>query len=71
MQFRRGIGVARHSAMQHRVFRTGSQMGLLEGVIGSMLLTSKLIDKNFTVTTWVVRPNLLTLVLITDDRGAA
>lgn len=46
-------------------------MGFLERVIGSMLLTSKLIDKDFTVATWVVRPNLLTFVLITDDRGAA
>lgn len=36
-----------------------------------MFLTSKVIDKNFTTTTLVVRPNLLSLVLIIDHRGAA
>ncbi len=46
-------------------------MGSLQRVSKSMLLTSKVIDKNFTGTTWVVRPTLLTLVLISAHRGAA
>jgi hypothetical protein len=36
-----------------------------------MLLNSKLIDKDFTATLVDVRVDLLTLVLITEHRGAA
>ncbi len=36
-----------------------------------MLLTSKLIAKDFTATLTNVRVDLLTLVLITEHRGAA
>ena len=36
-----------------------------------MLLNSKVIDKDFTATLVDVRVDLLTLVLITEQRGAA
>ena len=57
--------------MQHKVFRMGSQMGSSEGMNGSMLPNSKLIVKAFTATLVDVRVDLLTLVLITEQRGAA
>ena len=49
----------------------GSQMGSPQGVCGLMLPNSKLIDKDFTATLVDVRVDLLTLVLITELRGAA
>ena len=49
----------------------GSQMGSGEGMNGSMLPNSKLIVKAFTATLVDVRVDLLTLVLITEQRGAA
>ena len=57
--------------MQHKVRRMGSQMGAHEGMNGLMLPTSKLIAKDFTATLVDVRVDLLTLVLITRQRGAA
>ena len=45
-------------------------MGIPIGVVRSMLLNSKLITKNFTNTSGDVRLNLLTLVIITLQRGA-
>ena len=57
--------------MQHKVRRMGSQMGSREGMNGSMLPNSKLIAKDFTATLVDVRVDLLTLVLITEQRGAA
>ena len=49
----------------------GSQMGSHEGMNGLMLLNLKLIDKAFAATLVDVRVDLLTLVLITEQRGAA
>ena len=46
-------------------------MGSSERVIRSVLLNSKLIAKNFAATLVDVSVNLLTLVLITAQRGAA
>ena len=57
--------------MQHKVRRMGSQMGAHEGMNGLMLPTSKLIAKDLTATLVDVRVDLLTLVLITEQRGAA
>jgi hypothetical protein len=49
----------------------GSQTGSHERVNKSVLLNSKLIAKDFTATLVDVRVDLLTLVLITEQRGAA
>ena len=49
----------------------GSQKGSPERVIKSVLLNSKLIAKDFTTALVDVRVDLLTLVLITQKRGAA
>jgi hypothetical protein len=49
----------------------GSQTGSSKRVIRSVLLNSKLIAKDFAATLVDVRVNLLTLVLITEQRGAA
>ena len=49
----------------------GSQMGSREGMNGLMLPNSKLIAKDFTATLVDVRVDPLTLVLITEQRGAA
>ena len=49
----------------------GSQMGSRDRVISLMLPGSKLIAKAFTATLVDVRVDLLTLVLITEQRGAA
>lgn len=57
--------------MQHKMQRMGSQMGSRKGIDGLMLLKSKLIAKDFTATLVDVRVDLLTLVLITEQRGAA
>ena len=46
-------------------------MGSHEGMNGLMLPISKLIAKGFTATLVNVRVDLLTLVLITRQRGAA
>ena len=49
----------------------GSQMGSPKRVFETVLLNSKLIAKAFTATLLDVRVDLLTLVLITEQRGAA
>ena len=57
--------------MQHKSLRMGSQTGSRKGMCWSMLLGSKLIAKNFAATLVDVRVDLLTLVLISRQRGAA
>lgn len=57
--------------MQHKVERMGSQMGSRKRVFETVLLNSKLITKAFSATLVDVRVDLLTLVLITEQRGAA
>ena len=57
--------------MQHKIERMGSQTGSPKRVNRSVLLNSKLIAKGFTATLVDVRVDLLTLVLITEQRGAA
>ena len=57
--------------MQHKSRQMGSQTGSRERVNKTVLLNSKLIAKDFTATLVDVRVNLLTLVLITEQRGAA
>ena len=57
--------------MQHKVQRMGSQTGSHKRVFETVLLNSKLIAKDFTATLVDVRVDLLTLVLITEQRGAA
>ena len=49
----------------------GSQTGSHKRVFETVLLNSKLIAKDFTATLVDVRVDLLTLVLITEQRGAA
>ena len=65
------LALALHEAMQHKALQMGSQMGSCQRVIRLMLPGSKLIAKAFTATLVDVRVNLLTLVLITEQRGAA
>jgi hypothetical protein len=57
--------------MQHKVPQMGSQIGSQEGMNGLMLPTSKLMNKAFAATLVDVRVDLLTLVLISEQRGAA
>jgi hypothetical protein len=57
--------------MQHKSPQMGSQTGFHKKVNGSVLPISKLIAKDFTATLVNVRVDLLTLVLITEQRGAA
>jgi hypothetical protein len=57
--------------MQHSRRQMGSQTGFVKVDGFSVTSTSKLIGKDFTATFADVRPILLTLVLITQHRGAA
>ena len=57
--------------MQHKVERMGSQTGSPKRMFETVLLNSKLIAKAFAATLLDVRVDLLTLVLITEQRGAA
>ena len=57
--------------MQHKVLQMGSQTGSSQRVIRSVMPNSTLIAKDFAATLVDVRVDLLTLVLITEHRGAA
>jgi hypothetical protein len=57
-------------AMQHKSLRTGSQIGFPRWGKQTVQLNSKLIAGNDTTTMVDVRIPLLTLVLITRNRGA-
>ena len=57
--------------MQHKVSQMGSQKGLLKKDDRPVLPSLKLINKAFAATLVDVRVDLLTLVLITEQRGAA
>jgi hypothetical protein len=57
--------------MQHTSGQMGSQTGFPKQVMVSVSSISKLIEKNFTAALANVRPNLLTIDLITLHRGAA
>ena len=57
--------------MQHMVSEWDPKWAPTKGMNGLMLPNSKLIDKAFAATLVDVRVDLLTLVLITEQRGAA